>query len=202
MEQTFLISTTAYFLALINPASKVFLLASMDPPYKWKGLWNVCFRSTVVAFFILILLAVAGNLVLESIFHVHIYSLNVAGGIILFVVGFNAVQKGRFYEETALKRVSDISVVPLAAPFIAGPGTITAAISYPAIHGLQSTILCITLALLLNFLIMLTSLQIGRFLEKINLIGPLIRITGLVVTAVAVQMIFTGCGAWLKELGI
>lgn len=197
-EHSHLISTTAYFLALINPASKIFLLSSMQPPYKWKTLWHVCVRSTLVAFFILTVVTTAGNFVLEGIFHVQIYSLNVAGGIILFLVGFNAVQKGRFYEETALKRVSDISIVPLAAPLIAGPGTMTAVISYSSLHGVKVTVLCVTIALTLNLLIMLTSLQIGKFLEKLNVIGPLIRITGLVVTAVAVQMIFNGASSWLK----
>lgn len=200
MNKLVLLSTTAYFLALINPASKIFLLSSADPPHTWKNLFHICWKSSVVALLMLIALAVAGNFILENIFHVHIYSLNVAGGIILFVFGFTAVQKGRFYEETARQKVSDISIVPIAAPFIAGPGTMAIAITYPAMHGLTLTITALTLAVFANFLIMLTSLQIGKFLEKLNIIGPLIRITGLIVTAVAVQMIFSGCGDWLSSL--
>lgn|GEM_PF-4326616 len=35
MDETVLVivESTAYFLALINPASKIFLLSTMDPPY-------------------------------------------------------------------------------------------------------------------------------------------------------------------------
>ena len=47
----------------------------------------------------------------------------------------------------------------------------------------------------INFIIMLFSPAINRFLSKVHALGPLIRLTGLVIAAVAVQMIITG----LKE---
>ena len=196
MSAEVLIRLTLYLLALINPASKVFLLSSMDPPYSWRDLRAVCVRSTLVAFLILSILATIGNLLLASVFQIQIYSLRIAGGLVLFMVGLNAVRNGRFFEEGALGRVSDISVVPLAAPLIAGPGTMTAALSYASIHGVTTTIVCLALALLANLLIMLTSLHVGRGLEKINATGPIIRITGLIVAAVAVQMILNGIGEW------
>ena len=48
---------------------------------------------------------------------------------------------------------------------------------------------------------MLTSLQVGKALEKVNATGPIIRITGLIVAAVAVQMMLNGLGEWLKATG-
>ncbi|MGC9324142.1 MAG: MarC family protein [Desulfomonilia bacterium] len=194
------IESTAYFLALINPASKIFLLSTMDPPYTFKDLWRISLRSTLVALFILAVLASSGKVVLGVVFHVEIYSLNVAGGIILFIVGLTAVRKGRFYEETALSSVSAFSIVPLAAPLIAGPGTITAAIYFSSLHGVPMTMVCISIALLINFLIMLSSLHIGEALEKVNATGPIIRITGLIVTAVATQMILSGGETWIREV--
>ena len=201
MEFKSIISNFLYFLALINPISKVFLLSTMDPPYSRKQLFVVAFRSTAVALFILVLLSVAGHYILNTVFHIHIYSLKVAGGFILFIIGLTAVRRGKFYEESAMQHVTDISVVPLAAPLIAGPGTITAAISFASLSGYPETILCITLALLVNFLVMTVSRQIGSVLEKINMTGPLIRITGLIVTAVAVQMVLTGVQEWIFEVG-
>ena len=197
MHDSLFIGTTAYFLALINPASKIFVLSTIEPPFRWKQLFGVALRSTAVAFLILALLTTVGDAMLRVVFHVEIYSLQVAGGIILFIIGLVAVRKGRFYEETALQKVSDISVVPLAAPLIAGPGTITAAISLSSTQGVSITLLCVSAALAINFLLMLTSLQLGHALEKINATGPLIRITGLIVTAVAAQMFFSGLSTWL-----
>lgn len=194
-------TNSLYFLALINPISKVFLLSTMDPPYSQKQLFLIALRSTGVALGILILLSMAGHFILSSIFHIQIYSLQVAGGIILFIIGLTAVRRGKFYEESAMQHVPDISMVPLAAPLIAGPGTITAAISFASLNGYSETILCLSLALFVNFLAMIVSRQIGYVLEKINITGPLVRITGLVVSAVAVQMVLTGIQEWMHELG-
>jgi len=199
-QYTYVIENTIYFLALINPASKIFVLSTMQPPYSWKELSDVSLRSTLVAFLILLILTATGKFLLVSIFHVQMYSLNVAGGIILFIIGLTAVRKGIFFEENALRKVSEISIVPLASPLIAGPGTITAAIYFASRHGFILTVLCLSLALFINFLIMLSSLHIGRGLERVNATGPIIKITGLIVSAVATQMVFSGIETWVIQI--
>ncbi|MCX7049508.1 MAG: MarC family protein [Candidatus Sumerlaeota bacterium] len=202
LDRSLIVADTLYFLALINPVSKVFLLSSMNPPLAGRHLRSICLRSTAIAFLILLVLIGAGNYVLGSIFHVKLYSLSVAGGIILFMVGLKAVQQGKFYEEHGRPAESDIAIVPLAAPLIAGPATITGAISYASAHGVGLTMLCILIALIINMIIMLASVRIGHALEKIHATAPLIRITGLIVASVAVQMIFTGAASWVIELGV
>lgn len=191
---------SGYFLAVINPASKVFLLASMNPPYSKKELWIVSTKSSVAAFIILASLAMAGNFILTKIFSINIYSLKIAGGIVLFTVGLQAVRNGRFYEKNDMLNVSDLCIVPLAAPLIAGPAAIAAGISMSSIHGMPLTILSIAAAILVNMCIMLTSLTIGRTLERIQAFGPIVRITGLIVMAMAVQMMLTGAGEWLRTV--
>lgn len=198
MDFETVLENSVYFLALINPASKVFLLSTMDPPYTRRQLWRVSVHSTLVALAILIVLIGAGSFMFDVVFHVEIYSLTVAGGVVLFIVGLKAVRKGRFYEESDMHGVPDITIVPLAAPLIAGPGTIAAAISFATIHGAAETLLYVSLALAANLLIMVTSRGVGRFLERFNATGPLIRITGLIVMAVAVQMMFTGVTTWIQ----
>jgi len=193
------VEMAAYLLALINPASKIFVLSTMQPPYTWRALRSVSLKSTLAAFVILCVLTIGGNAVLHTIFNVEIFSLNVAGGIVLFIVGLTAVQQGRFYDARLYRRTSDISIVPLAAPLIAGPGTITATLSFSAQRGVALTIAALSCALAANLVCMIFSLAIGRALNRVNATGPLVRITGLVVCAVAVQMIFNGLSAWLAQ---
>ena len=127
------------------------------------------------------------------------YSLRITGGLVVFMIGWSAVREGRFHPKSESpgmpENFTDISLVPLAAPLIAGPGTIAAAISGTAEFGLFSTSLALTLAIGINFVIMLFSPAINSFLGKIHALGPLIRLTGLIIAAVALQMIITG----LKE---
>lgn len=199
--ETAWLSTAAYFVALVNPASKVFLLSSWEPPLTAPQVRQVAIRSTAVALTILLVLAAAGRLILQRVFHVDLYSLNIAGGVILFLVGLNAVRQGRFHERmSAGSSLTDLSVVPLAAPLIAGPGTITAAISFATLHGFAATAGCIAAALGANLLLMLASLPVGRWLERIHATGPLIRIAGMIVAAMAVQMVLTGVADWARQI--
>lgn len=201
MNIRIIIENTLYFLALINPVSKILFLSSKNPPYKKNELITLSLRSSIVAWLILATIITMGKFLFEDIFHVSIYALSTAGGIILFIVGLTAVRKGSFYEDSDVNQnISNISIVPLAAPLIAGPGTITAAISFSSINGIIPTFLCVTIAVFINLLFMLSSFQIGNFLERTHATGPLIRITGLIVTAVAMQMIFSGCASWINTL--
>ena len=187
-----------YLLALLNPASKVMFLASCDPPLTRKQNFELTWKSSVAAMVILALVAAAGQFLLCRIFRVELYSLQITGGLVVFVIGWTAIQEGRFLQRknNELRQdFTDLSLVPLAAPLIAGPGTIAAAISGTAEFGLLSTSLALSLAIGLNFIIMLFSPAINSCLGKVHALGPLIRLTGLIIAAVAVQMIITG----LKE---
>ncbi len=55
-------------------------------------------------------------------------------------------------------------------------------------------------AILVNFGLMICALPINRGLLKMHLAGPVIRITGLVVATVAIQMILSGLGEWVLTL--
>jgi multiple antibiotic resistance protein len=194
------IQTSLYFLAFINPASKVFLLSSIEPAYPFRTLARVSAKATLTALLILLSLSTVGHFLFERVFRVEIYSLQVAGGIVLFLVGLTAVRKGRFYEQDVGGPAMDISVVPLGAPLIAGPGTIAASISFASTHGVATTVTALVIALSVNFLVMLSSLWLGRVLSHAHVLGPLIRITGLVVASIAIQMVLGGISQWLEPI--
>ena len=196
---TKMVENSLYLLALLNPASKVMFLSSYDPPLDRRRIFELAWKSSLAALIILVVLAGAGEWVLTRIFRVEMYSLRITGGLVVFMIGWSAVREGRFHPKSESpgmpENFTDISLVPLAAPLIAGPGTIAAAISGTAEYGLFSTSLALTLAIGINFVIMLFSPAINSFLGKIHALGPLIRLTGLIIAAVALQMIITG----LKE---
>jgi multiple antibiotic resistance protein len=187
-----LAANTLYLLALINPVSKVLILTMLPKETDEATIARVSLRASGIGLLILLSLVVAGNFILTDIFHVQIYSLQVAGGLVLLYIGFNALTRGVFFEVDAKESIADISVVPLASPLIAGPGTITAAITFAAQFSLPLTCLAVFFAVLINLIIMLASRKLGSYLLGHHIMGPLIRITGLIVATIAVQMILTG----------
>lgn len=195
-----LLASTLYMLALINPVSKVLILSMLPKDAQTIAIAKISLRASGIALAILLVLAAAGNFILSTIFHVQLYSLQVAGGLILLYIGFNALTKGVFFEIDAKESIADISVVPLASPLIAGPATITAAITFSVEHGFLEACIAVTLAVIINLIIMLSSRRLGGFLLSHNVMGALIRVTGLVVATIAVQMILSGLSTW-RALG-
>mgnify|MGYP000058457499 CR=1 FL=1 len=188
MEWTKILENTVYLLALLNPASKVLFLSTYEPSLTSKHVFELSWKSSLAALGILVSFAIIGQFVLKDIFRIDMYSLKITGGFVLFFVGWTAVNQGRFFqkrEHDMREDFNELSIVPLAAPLIAGPGTITVAISFAAEYGHAACITALTLALALNFVFMLFSLPVGRLLRFLHLVGPLIRITGLIVAAVA-----------------
>ena len=195
MDYAKLLENSLYFLALLNPASKVMFLSAYEPALTKRQIWELSWKSSAAALAILIVLAGAGEIVLRQVFKVEIYSLRITGGLILFMIGWLAVREGRFVqkqEHSLRENFTELSLVPLAAPLIAGPGTIAAAISGTAEFGLALTSAALTLALAVNFVLMLFSRPINRLLDRTHLLGPLIRLTGLIISAVSVQMVISG----------
>jgi len=135
-----LLQCSLALIILINPVSKVFILTTFfTKKIVKKDFVHICLQSTYVALIILLTFTWAGKYLLRDIFQVNIYSLQLVGGLVLLQRGLSALNKGVFFETKTRKRLEDMSIVPLASPMIAGPATITAAISFPYKYGMIIT---------------------------------------------------------------
>ena len=157
-----------YLLAILNPASKVMFLSTYNPKLTRQQNLELSWKSSLAALLILILLAGFGEFVLMKIFRVQLYSLQLVGGFVLLLMGITAIREGRFVqqrENDLRNNFTEISLVPLAAPLIAGPGMIAAAIAGCAADGWVSTSFSIFIAILINFILHKIPEQIKSFLS-------------------------------------
>lgn len=201
MDITRILENAFYLLALLNPASKIMFLAAYEPKLSARQNFELAWKSSAAALVILTILAAAGHFILSRIFRVELYSLQITGGLVVFVIGWAAVNEGRFVKKktgSEQNNITDISLVPLAAPLIAGPGMIAAAIASSVADGFLFTTLSLAIAIFINFLLMVCASGINNFLTRTHMLGPLIRLTGLVISAVAMQMMITGIKVCFK----
>lgn len=198
MDTLLLLSVnTLYLLALINPVSKIAVLSSLPQAQDRRLLSSLVCRSTFTAIVILVGAMTFGNFLLQNVFHVQLHALRVAGGTVLFWVGFNALRHGVFFEqEKEGAEASDLALVPLACPMIAGPATIAASITLVAKDGLAGPAASVLIALWVNALLMLYVQPIAAALKRLNFLGAIIRITGLIVMTMGTQMVFDGLAQW------
>lgn len=188
-----------YLLALINPISKIAVLSGLSASESGPALPAVVRKSSLTAAFILLGAMLFGDFILRQVFHVDLHALKISGGAVLFWAGFTALRRGVFFDQDASVRSVDLAIVPLACPLIAGPATIAASIALTAREGVMGPALSMILAILANGALMLYAHPIASALKKIGILGALIRITGLIVMTIGVQMIMDGLAGWLEK---
>ena len=192
------VSTSLFFLVIINPVSKVALLTALSQTHSRRELQRLSRDSCAVGFALLVAFAFAGRLILRDVFHIQLYSIQVAGGAGIFLIGFQALREGSFFRLADDEQLATISASPVGMPMIAGPAAIAAVISAAATHSPVMISLAIVPGMAVNLAMMLAASGLGAALLKWRVLGPLVRITGLFMAAIGTEMILTGLGTWLK----
>ena len=107
---------------------------------------------------ILIFFAFAGNIFLKF-FHISLDSLRLAGSLILIVIGLRMLHPTNLMREPSDEhkkdsmRLGDISIIPLAIPFLSGPGAITTTVVLTTLNPSVGRSLLILAAILLSFVL-------------------------------------------------
>lgn len=185
-----------YLLAFINPMSKIAVLSGLQVSDHPVQLPAIVRKASLTAAGILLGLMLFGDFILNRIFRVELHALLIAGGVVLFWAGFEALRKGVFFEEDTPESAADLAVVPLACPMIAGPATIASSIALAGREGFWVPSAAVLLAILANAALMRFAVPIAAFLKKLDLLSALIRITGLIVMTIGSQMVLNGLEQW------
>lgn len=188
-------------LALVNPLQKVLIVTSLQERFSTRELRYISVKSTLTAAVILIFFLFLGEVTFRYVFRVELYSFQVTCGAVLMYNGLSGLLKGFFLKVDEHIKLADLTTVPIAIPMIAGPATITAAVTFPVQYGREVTIVAILFALAVNLFFMLEARRVGTFLVKYNIMNPLIRIIGLIVATIGLQMIFDGISSYVATLG-
>lgn len=163
--------------------------------------------AIIVATITLVIFGLGSNYIF-TFFGFTLPAFRIAGGIILFIIAIEMIFGTRRHKPSD-NSVSDmaekqaIGFVPLGIPLLAGPGAITAAIllfsSESTIQGMIIGIIAILVVMALSYVLFNYSTWI---IEHIGRVGALAvsRIMGLLLTAIAVQMIIDGSTDVLKGI--
>lgn len=188
----FLFSIWLRFFFLFTPffALTMFLSSTKDctEPQRRGLAVRVAFAVAVVC----IALFFFGNVVF-AVFGITLDAFRVGAGALLFLSAVRLVQSTE-HKPLSLQN-EDIAVVPLAIPVVVGPATVGALLvlggEIPT--AAQRMLGCVALVLAVSCLgiILLLSASIERALGKRG-ISILSKITGLILAALAAQMILTG----------
>jgi multiple antibiotic resistance protein len=157
-------------------------------------------RAGWTCFCVLSLFALAGGLIFKM-FGITLPALKIAGGFILFLIGIDMLQARQSSTKEAPGETeeachkADIGIIPMGIPLLAGPGAIS---NVMVLMG-QSTrwweaapvFIAIAVTSLAAYLILSGADRIRRLLGETG-IHLLMRLMGLLLTAIAVQFVING----------
>ena len=194
MDVESLLSAALLLYIMIDPTDKILLLGLLREDYHLKDLFRFTLRANALGFIILATFALAGQIILQDIFHIDINALKLAGGIILFKIGAEALEGGISFTRQEESDLMSLATVPVAMPLIAGPAAITTVITFAVKDGILFSFLATLLAVLAVAATMLLAL---RFTERVNkkLLSTTVRLMGLFIMAIGAQMAVEGFAA-------
>lgn len=196
-----LLSLSSVFI-IVNPlgATLVYVTLSdgMDPEAKHRMAREACRISGII----LLIFAVAGTAILE-LFGITLEAFRIAGGFLLFGIGMEMVYaKMSRTKLTATEKyesidADEVTIMPMAIPMIAGPGSITTVVvlSNEALQDSPVTIAIVLLSIIVTVgvtYILLRNSEIimqrigQREYRVIN------RLLGILLMAIAVQFVING----------
>ena len=199
------LSAFVTFFVVIDPPGCAPIFAGLTRGTDMTHRTAMAVRSTLVAAAILLLFALLGQPLLETL-GISLDAFRIAGGIMLFLIALEMVFEKRTQrrehraEEIAAhpEQYEDISIFPMAMPMIAGPGSIASVmLMTQRSHGLVSHLVVLTALAVVLAMMMASLLAAGplmRFLGyKVE--AAITRLLGVLLAALAAQFVIDGIHA-------
>lgn len=155
----------------------------------------VVVRELLIALVILIGFLYFGSSVLSAM-RISAPALSISGGVVLFLIAVRMIFPNR--QAAGMEEESDPFIVPLAMPLIAGPSTMAMVVLMATREPDRMTdwLIALLAAWAVTAVVLLAS---GPLLRLIRVRGQraLVRLMGMILTALSVQMLLNGVGEFL-----
>lgn len=186
------------FFTLNNPLGTMPVFLTMTNGMNDHERKTIVRRATIVSFITLMVFTFSGQF-LFKFFGISSNGFRIAGGFIIFKIGFDMLQarysNAKLKEEEVKTYADDISITPLAIPMLCGPGAIANAIMLmddASTFTLKGTLIgIIALVYFITFLILQASTRLVRILGETGN-NVMMRLMGLILMVIAVECFVSG----------
>lgn len=186
------------FFTLTNPLGTMPVFLTMTNGMNDHERKAIVRRATIVSFITLMVFTFSGQF-LFKFFGISSNGFRIAGGFIIFKIGFDMLQarysNAKLKEEEVKTYADDISITPLAIPMLCGPGAIANAIMLmddASTFTLNGTLIgIIALVYFITFLILQASTRLVRILGETGN-NVMMRLMGLILMVIAVECFVSG----------
>ena len=178
-------------IAVMEPFSTIAIYTTLTKNHSSERQRKIAAKAMKISFVVLAFFALTGHL-LFLVFNITVYAFEIAGGILLVAVALRMLNPGKD-EYSSDER--DVSIVPLAFPLTAGPGTITTVMLLFSEAGNWFEALFVFVGIFIGVLISYVGMVYSHRLFKLLGDDGLRLVTALmaiIVLAIAVQFVING----------
>lgn len=200
METSFL-SATILLVLITDPLGNIPFFISALRHVRPERRRVVVVRECLIAFAALLLFLLAGRPILR-VLHLSEEALRVSGGVVLLLIAIRMI----FPERGAPPGTEEGGdrepfIVPVAIPLVAGPSAMATVLlmSTPDPLRLLSLTASLTVTIAITAVVFVSSTRIQRALGE-QAIKAMERLMGLVLTAIAVEMLLGGVASYFRRL--
>lgn len=210
----YLLITVAAIFVIVNPLTTAFVFMSLLPYASDKRREQVARRAVMMSTSIFFVFALLGGIIFQ-IFGITLEAFRIAGGIILFGIAMGMIKQGAGEAEQvglpgdddsdqspAAKQALSLAIIPLAIPFISGPGSIATVMILTSEAPTIWHVALVFVAILITAFACYYAMLYSRVLvERIGDVGKVIvtKVFGLILAVIAVQFVINGISdVWLS----
>lgn len=175
----------------------IFLALTGGMPARTRN--RAAWQAVAVAFAVIVVFAVAGEQILDYL-HIDVPALQGAGGLLLLLVALELLT-GKQDDPTS-QATSNVALVPLGTPLLAGPGAIVATILFVRQADSLAEYVAIGGAILAIHLVIYSFMRFSSVIVKVLRPGGIeviTRIAGLLLAAIAVQLVADSVTGFIDE---
>ena len=143
-------------------------------------------KASIISLGIMIIFLYLGEIIL-NLLGVGINSFAIAGSIIILFIALEMILGISLFRD---KNPKTASIVPIAFPLIAGPGTLTTLISIRSEYEKINIILAIIINMILVYMVLKFSYKIEKFLGEQG-IDILRKVFGIILLAIGIKLFTT-----------
>jgi len=204
-----LIKAFGAFFAIMNPFVSLPVFLSLTNGFSVVEQRTLAIRVAIFSTLMCAAILFAGRNVL-GIFGITIDEFRIAGGLVLAQISWSmlsgidyASHHGSAEEKEQMQDLESLAFYPIAFPVIVGPGTIATLIIYAnhsnTLAGVAAVGGVVGAVLLITFLVLFFAASFGKVLSG-TLRTITTRLMGMILLAIAVDMILSGAKAVLPGL--
>jgi MarC family membrane protein len=198
MDHTFL-SALVLLLLVLDPLGSLPIFISVMRNVEPKRRTRVALRESAIAFGVLLLFMATGSAFLE-LMRLSERSLEVAGGVILLIIAMKMIfaSGGELYAGDGSSR--EPLIFPLAVPLLAGPSAMATVLLLASRQPdrLLHWVAALTVAMAVSAAVLLAADRIRKWIGH-SMVSAIEKLMGLVLTAIAIEMILAGLKRYFFE---